>query len=200
MKKIDRTLGGKLEEIATIGAASFKDHLMDFGVHLTCESEIEGMLAASFVACNNLDYYNGSECRWRIFGWSFDDHASIEDLAIEGQEPNIIFVTPQVIIGGYRVDFLCYMRMFDWLDKRSKTVVVAIECDGHEFHEKTKEQAKRDKSRDRDLLIKGIPSMRFAGSEIWKDVFGCMRQIDKFFHDRLIAFLSENPIRLEDEL
>ncbi|MGG3012260.1 hypothetical protein ABEO98_22600 [Brevibacillus parabrevis] len=36
----------------------------------------------------------------------------------------------------------------------------AIECDGHEFHEKTKEQAARDKQRDRDLQSMGYRALR----------------------------------------
>jgi hypothetical protein len=43
---------------------------------------------------------------------------------------------------------------------------LVIECDGHDFHEKTREQATKDKSRDRDLLNLGYPVMRFTGSEI----------------------------------
>lgn len=47
-------------------------------------------------------------------------------------------------------------------------VVLAIECDGHDFHEKTKEQARRDKSRDRLLMANGIHTIRFTGSEVFR--------------------------------
>ncbi|WP_339161742.1 DUF559 domain-containing protein [Siminovitchia sp. FSL W7-1587] len=47
----------------------------------------------------------------------------------------------------------------------------AIECDGHDFHEKTKEQAARDKRRERDLQSAGIHVIRFTGSEIWADAY-----------------------------
>jgi very-short-patch-repair endonuclease len=192
-RKIDKSLGGRLEEIADSAAINFKSLIMDHGVNLNCESEIEGILATVFLASQTLDYYNGTECRWRTYGWTFDDHPSIDDITTGFLENNTIIVTPQVVVGGYRVDLLCSMRMYDWLDDRSKTIVLAIECDGHEFHEKTKEQAARDKSRDRELLLRSIPVMRFAGSEIWRDPFGCMRQIDSFFHGRLMAFFDENP-------
>ena len=43
---------------------------------------------------------------------------------------------------------------------------VVVECDGHGFHEKTKEQARRDKARDRDLHAMGCPVIRFTGSEL----------------------------------
>src|SRR5690606_35457447 len=53
-------------------------------------------------------------------------------------------IYPQVLIGHYRVDFMIECR-----DSIAEGVIV--ECDGHEFHERTKEQAARDKARDRFL-------------------------------------------------
>lgn len=50
---------------------------------------------------------------------------------------------------------------------------VAIELDGHEFHERTKQQATRDKSRDRKLVELGWKVLRFTGSEVWKDPMLC---------------------------
>lgn len=67
---------------------------------------------------------------------------------------------PQVQIGKYRVDFLVH--------DCNNEVRIIIECDGHDFHEKTKEQAHRDKKRDRDLQAAGYKVFRFTGSEIWK--------------------------------
>lgn len=62
--------------------------------------------------------------------------------------------------------------------------VVAIECDGHDFHEKTKQQAAYDKSRDRELAAIGMTTLRCTGSEIHHsaercvaDVFGVLKRI-----------------------
>ena len=62
--------------------------------------------------------------------------------------------------------------------------LLAIECDGHDWHERTKQQAAYDKSRDRDLLKIGIPTIRFTGSEIHhssercaNDVFAVMQSM-----------------------
>lgn len=54
---------------------------------------------------------------------------------------------------------------------------ICVECDGHDFHERTKEQAARDKSRDRELTMAGWQVLRFTGSEIWKDAATCARQV-----------------------
>lgn len=53
-------------------------------------------------------------------------------------------------------------------------MAIAIELDGHDFHERTKEQATRDKKRDRALVSAGWSVLRFTGSEVIKapsDVF-----------------------------
>lgn len=81
------------------------------------------------------------------------------------------FITPQATIGSYRADILFWFRC-----GRARGGVV-IECDGHEFHEKSKEQAARDKRRDREILTAGFPVMRFTGSEIYRDPVGCAEQV-----------------------
>jgi very-short-patch-repair endonuclease len=52
---------------------------------------------------------------------------------------------------------------------------IIIECDGHDFHERTKEQAARDRSRDRAAQAAGFMMLRYTGSEIYKDPLGCSR-------------------------
>lgn len=55
-----------------------------------------------------------------------------------------------------------------------------IECDGHDFHEKTKQQAQRDKERDRNLQLAGYRVIHFTGSEIFKDPRKCSKQVTEF--------------------
>jgi very-short-patch-repair endonuclease len=59
-----------------------------------------------------------------------------------------------------------------------------IECDGHEFHERTKEQAAHDKRRDRELQIAGHSVLRFTGSEIYADPIACGAQVVRFVTGR----------------
>lgn len=79
----------------------------------------------------------------------------------------------QIEISGYRVDFLFAISRANG----EPPFVVAVECDGHDFHEKTKEQAARDKKRDRTLNDAGVIVYRFSGSEIWADAGDCAKQI-----------------------
>jgi hypothetical protein len=69
----------------------------------------------------------------------------------------------------------------------AKQMRLAVEVDGHEFHEKTKEQAARDKRRDRELQQEGWNVFRFTGSEVWRDPFDCCAQINKFIQREMTA-------------
>lgn len=77
------------------------------------------------------------------------------------------FVYQQTTFGPYRVDFAIWDASLPF--NHTPPRVMIVECDGHDFHEKTKEQARRDKRRDRFLVSKGYKVLRFTGSEIWAD-------------------------------
>lgn len=56
-------------------------------------------------------------------------------------------------------------------------VFLAIEVDGHDFHERTKAQAQRDRSRDRALIAAGWTVLRFTGSEVHYNASGCVAEV-----------------------
>lgn len=126
-----------------------------------------------------------SPIEW-LFGmaaWSvgtFSDCATMlevgnrEDLiaACSASSGHRIFFAQQISLGNYRVDFLFVAKC-----ESGVTTLLAVECDGHEFHERSKEQAARDKSRDRELMSQGILVLRFTGSEIWADAVSCVNQV-----------------------
>lgn len=70
---------------------------------------------------------------------------------------------------GFKIDFA--IRMDD--------VFLAIELDGHDFHEKTKEQAAHDKKRERHLVASGWTVLRYTGSEVYADPDGCFAEAMK---------------------
>jgi very-short-patch-repair endonuclease len=80
----------------------------------------------------------------------------------------------EVKIGAqkYYLDFLLAI----WLPN-DRTIHIAIECDGHDFHEKTKKQARYDKQRERALIKEGYTVIRFTGSEIYADPLKCADEI-----------------------
>lgn len=69
-----------------------------------------------------------------------------------------------------RVDF----AIVGTINGRQFTLVV--ECDGHDFHDKTREQAESDRQRDRLLKSFGLDVIRFAGSEIYRSPRKCIEE------------------------
>lgn len=94
------------------------------------------------------------------------------------------YLTPQATVPGVgHVDFV--LSAYGC----GKVKRLAIECDGHDFHEKTKEQAARDKSRDRALVQAGMHVIRFTGSEIFRDAESCVRQIEAILETTIMDSL-----------
>lgn len=93
------------------------------------------------------------------------------------------FIAPQVKIGNYRVDFLTASCC------HGEIRYTAIECDGHDYHERTKGQASRDKKRDRALLALEIPTLRFTGSDIHYKLDECVEEIESFLFNRVEEML-----------
>jgi very-short-patch-repair endonuclease len=58
---------------------------------------------------------------------------------------------------------------------------LVLECDGHDFHNVTKQQAAYDRARDRELLAMGIRTMRFTGSEIHHNADKCAAEAWRVF-------------------
>ena len=83
-------------------------------------------------------------------------------------------IIPQCPHGPYVVDFLVVVGL-----KNGGIRMLAIECDGHEYHAKTKYQVARDKRRDRYFAANSIGVMRFTGSEIYNDAQSCAVEILK---------------------
>jgi very-short-patch-repair endonuclease len=100
-------------------------------------------------------------------GGNWDEIQRLTDLPV-------VTIWHQVKVGNYVADFV--MRR----QQNEKTSWVAIECDGHEFHERTKEQAQHDRSRDRFFQSQGLAILRFTGSEIWRDPTKVVMEIYEF--------------------
>lgn len=130
-----------------------------------CESPIEEIFLAAFY----------SQSLHRDFFDIVMLGKPIGDMSKGKFQGETIYILQQAKVGRYRVDFLiidasCPLEIAD-------PRFMIVECDGHEFHEKTKEQVERDKKRDRYFQSKNFKVLRFSGSEIWKDAFGCVEEV-----------------------
>lgn len=101
----------------------------------------------------------------------------------DGHRGMTAFCFSQVQVAGWRVDFVIHYPV--WRDGDYVLKRLIVECDGHDFHERTKDQAKRDRSRDRLAQYEGLPVFRFTGSEIWNDPQGCA--------DEVLQFMESGP-------
>jgi very-short-patch-repair endonuclease len=109
-------------------------------------------------------------------------------------------VVPQCQVGRYRVDFLVMRKLnLAW---RPGIKLIAVECDGHDFHERTKEQAARDRSRDRAIQALDIMVMRFTGAEIFGDVIRCADEVrqalDRWEEAQSVADEAETEKKLAE--
>lgn len=83
----------------------------------------------------------------------------------------------------YRSNFCIGNENVEW------PIACIVECDGHDFHEKTKQQAARDKKRDRDFLSHNISTFRFTGSEINLNPSACAHEVIDY-----ASSLAENKV------
>lgn len=54
---------------------------------------------------------------------------------------------------------------------------IGVELDGHDFHERTKEQVTRRDARDRILTAAGWTVLHFSGSEFHRDPIACLYSV-----------------------
>lgn len=130
------------------------------------ESPIELLLACALAVTSRVDnigWHNSTE-----FGMTYDECVEILNASTA-----LVGIFSQVKIEPYTVDF---MFLYRHMSTKEVTGIV-VECDGHAFHERTKEQAAHDKSRDRFIQSEGFKVLRFTGSEIWNNTYGCVNEI-----------------------
>ena len=137
------------------------------------DSEIEKLLHATLLlmCCSKVNSeYNLIET------YPSDDVNSAKSRCTEHSYPALM-VLPQAQIGKHRVDFLILASDHRQSIKEPTWRTLVVECDGHEFHERTPDQATRDKRRDRDLQLAGHQVFRFSGRDIWRNPMFCVDQI-----------------------
>ena len=78
----------------------------------------------------------------------------------------------------YIVDF--FFEKDQYVNQFNTDKKIIIECDGYEFHQKTKEQVKHDNEREFDLKMAGYEIIRFSGSQIYNNPFKCAEDTYNF--------------------
>ena len=130
-----------------------------------CKSPIEQLLLAAM--------YLDHDCH--EFEIRFMGETRINLARPGGVSGETIYVYQQAKIDRYTVDFLIHDCSLPLAIAPPRWMVV--ECDGHDFHERTKDQARHDKRRDRYFQSLGGKVLRFTGSEIWADPQKCAEEV-----------------------
>lgn len=149
-----------IKEAAETEAARFEEEFE--AIRQRCDSPIEELLLAAMYADHRIQEFE-------VF---FMGTLKPSERYVRGET---IYIYQQAKVGRYRCDFLILDASCPLEVKEPRWMVV--ECDGHEYHERTKEQAKRDKARDRFFQGKGYRVLRFTGSEIWNDPAGTAEEV-----------------------
>lgn len=127
-----------------------------------CESPIEELLLAALFSDHSVHEFQvifmGKSSLRRVF---------TDEPTARFVQGETVYIYQQAEIGQYRADFLIHDCSVP-LEVAAPRVMI-VECDGHDFHERTKEQARRDKQRDRHFQSRGFKVLRFTGSEIFAD-------------------------------
>lgn len=104
--------------------------------------------------------------------------------AMAGEINGDVYCVPQVEVSvgekTYRIDFVVHPD--PTLEYRARLVGIApkkigVELDGHDFHERTREQVDYRNRRDRDLASDGWLVLHFSGSELNRDPLGCIKAV-----------------------
>lgn len=101
------------------------------------------------------------------------EHADCHWASSDNEEAKAL-VFPQAHVDQYVVDFAILASGRGEVS----TVALGVECDGHDWHERTKQQASYDRARDRYLLShRAMPIVRFTGSDIHRDANQCAVEV-----------------------
>ncbi|MCP5059476.1 MAG: hypothetical protein GY937_22455 [bacterium] len=77
----------------------------------------------------------------------------------------------------FRADFFVYLTCDGPTSHAVCWCPTVVEVDGHEFHERTQLQAARDQQRDRAMLLEGMRTVRFTGSEVFNRPAECAAEL-----------------------
>lgn len=135
-----------------------------------CESPIERAFLAAVYSVHITDPNPNGRRHLHFYYRPYDPAGPKDDVA--GTH-----VYCQAPIGPYRADFL-----FEIVETDGARRLIVVECDGHDFHERNKARAAKDKARDRYMTARGIMVLRFTGSEIHRDPAKCWQEVWNAIH------------------
>ena len=166
MEKFAKNVSVFIEKCAEECAKKHKDNIEE-GMFLEClelkiKSPIEQLLYCALYAIRELNFIPISEPYHNLKG----------EIEIRG-----LGIIPQYEIGKYFCDFIVYFTSHS-VDK-----TIMVECDSQKFHERTENERRYEKARDRFFIQKGYKTFHYTGSEIVKDPMKIALEIISYVTD-----------------
>lgn len=107
-----------------------------------------------------------------------------------------IYFSPQkqITVNGkkYYADFYFDAENEFNSEEINKNYKLVIECDGHDYHHASKAQVRKDYERENDLKMAGYDVMRFTGSQIYDDPYGCADKIIDYILKHVLPGAGQN--------
>lgn len=107
-----------------------------------------------------------------------------------------VHVYPQYEIGKYRVDFFVEFSRIDYINSDKSNVVLkktlVVECDSQQFHDRTEQERRYEKKRDRFLQKQGHKIFHFTGKEIKDEPFRIAAEIIAFVTDESVEDILQS--------
>lgn len=120
-------------------------------------------------------FYEGWICRVN------SEHEYRQELAATKINGGSFVLVPQWSVKQVGlVDFAVFIPGLDY-----RRPIVVVECDGHQFHERSPEQASKDRKRMRILQRFGIPVLPFTGTDVVRGSEDLAQEIVEFVDARL---------------
>jgi hypothetical protein len=172
-------------EAREIISASNRERLEDLGKLLRlCESPVEQILIAALFARWNPEVnlrFKRLQCHLSANYPAWD---GVFTVCVEPQR-----TVTTLMDDKYRTDIYIYITRFRRIEESDtnsrwpELARLVVEVDGHDYHERTKEQASYDKKRDRDLALEACRVIRFTGSDVFRNPEQCAEDIDFQIND-----------------
>lgn len=143
-----------------------------------CQSPIEQLLLNALALA-------GESGQTECTGILLADDDDIEARLQNEHNTSYLIVRPQKQLPDWRPDFVIHYFFYGYPNPVKEWRTLIVECDGHDFHERTKQQAARDRRRDRQSQVGDTPILRFTGSEIWADPWECALEIIEWYQKGL---------------
>jgi hypothetical protein len=175
----------RLDEYSEHKRTKLEEELAEFADLLNlCESPLEQLLLLEFAAIFDANPRGMSEDRHLRGSIAFPN---VDRFGVAIRQQRIISTKRK----SYRADFLVTVEDWNWeKGEHEELIRLVIEVDGHDYHERTKEQAEYDKVRDRSMTSEGYTILRFTGREVYRDATTVASEVEEYLTQESQKFLA----------